>query len=564
MRKNKRLMGLISATMVTMTLLSGCKNVTKETGNTNGKEGSAENEPITYTIKSVSPGKEWNLKDTPVGKYFFEKTGVNFKLETSVGDEQQTIALLIASDNLPDIVAPHYNVGPFIDAGKALEVSGLIEKYAPNYKKALGTYWDRLKWSKTDQGRYYLSLPEQTPEPFDNRNWFFLQNAVVMDQGYPEIKTLAQYEKAIKTYVQKYPTIEGKPTIGMTLLCDQWRWILSLTNPAMMAAGVQSSGEIYVDPQTKKVTYRVRRPEEKEYFQWLNHMYNEGLLDKEAFTQTYDQYKAKIATGRVLAIADMGWEFGESEKALLQQGKPERTYGTYPVVLKEGIKNSAFCGDRQLTTPAAELVITKNAKSPERLFKALNYIMSEEGQILNFWGIQGQHYDIVNGKRVFKQEELQKKKSDPEYGLKSGIGLLGVFPHYLDGVKDSSGQYFTLSSKEDVISQYSEVDKKVLAAYGKKTWGEFFPQPKEFPIRQWPSEGMIVNKFPADSEGKLIFNKLQDIIKKDIVKAIVSKPEQFDAAWNEFLSDMEKAGVKKFEQACEDLIKEQLDIWGMK
>jgi putative aldouronate transport system substrate-binding protein len=571
MKKSKLMVYLLSSMILTSTLFSGCGSKTKDAGTTEEKKVSTEEEkedvskePITFNIKSVMPGKDWDLQETPVGKKFVEKTGVNFKLEGSVGDEQQTIALLIASDNLPDIVLPHYNVGPFIDAGKAMEVSDLIEKYAPNYKKALGSYWDRMKWSKEDQGRYYLCHPEQTPEPLDYRNWFFLQHDVVMKQGYPEIKTLEQYENAIKTYIQKNPTIDGKPTIGMTLLCDQWRWILSLTNPAMMAAGVQSSGEIYVDPQTRKVTYRVTRPEEKEYFRWLNHMYNEGLLDKEAFTQTYDQYKAKIATGRVLALADMGWEFSESEKALLQQGKPERTYGTYPVVLKEGIKNSSFSGERQLITPAAEVVVTENCKSPERFFEALNYMMSEEGQILNNWGIEGQHYDIVDDKRVFKEEELNNRKSDPDYGIKTGIGLLSVFPSYYDGVKDSTGQYYTLSSKEDIIKQYSEIDKKVLDAYGKKTWAEFFPQPEEFPIRQWPSEGMIVNKLPADSEAKVIFSKLQDTIKKDVVKAIVSKPEQFDTAWDQFLADMDKAGVKKFEQACENLMKEQLDIWGIK
>ena len=586
MKMTKKLLRLVLAAILTAAMIVGCSSAATTTGTTAGTTagttegttaGSTEGttaatetqatttealEPITYTIKSVSPGKDWELKDSPVGAEFVAKTGVNIKMEHSVGDENQTIALIIAGGDLPDAVAPHYIAAPFIDAGVALEVTDLIQENAPNYLKALGTKWPAMKWTKEDLGRYYLNGPEQYPESFEQRNWFFLQHAVVKDLGYPEMKTVAQFEQAIRDYKTKYPTIDDQPTIGLSLICDQWRWIISLTNPGFIATGTETSGELYVDPETLKVTYRETRDVEKGYYKWLNHMYNDGLLDKEAFTQTYDQYLAKVATGRVLALTDMGWEFGQAEATLRQDGKEERTYGCYPIVLEEGMKNASFVGNRSLGGTNAELIITTSMEQPERFIKYIDFLMSPEGQILTNWGLEGVHHDIVDGKRVFKPEEMAIRISDPDYSLKTGIGLAAL-GGYQDGVKGEDGQYYTVSSKEDIISKYTPVEKEVLDAYGKQTWADGFPMPEEFPLRPWPGEGGIVFQFPAESEAQIIYSKIQDIVKTDIIRAIMAKPEEFDATWDIFLADMDQAGVKTFEAACEDLMRDTLELWAM-
>lgn len=58
-----------------------------------------------------------------------------------------------------------------------------------------------------------------------------------------------------------------------------------MTNPAVTATGGPDDGEYYIDPKTHKAILHYKRPEEREYFRWLNHMYNEGLLDKDTFVQ---------------------------------------------------------------------------------------------------------------------------------------------------------------------------------------------------------------------------------------------------------------------------------------
>src|SRR5690606_26339995 len=112
-----------------------------------------------------------------------------------------------------------------------------------------------------------------------------------------------------------------------------------VTNPAFLTTGAPDDGEVYIDPETYEVTYHYRRPVEKEYFRWLNHINNIGLLDPEAFTQKEDQYKAKIATGRVVGVIDQDWGFQDAVNSLKAEGKFEQTYAHFPITLTEEYKD---------------------------------------------------------------------------------------------------------------------------------------------------------------------------------------------------------------------------------
>ncbi|WP_353626567.1 hypothetical protein [Bacillus sp. JCM 19041] len=70
-----------------------------------------------------------------------------------------------------------------------------------------------------------------------------------------------------------------------------------------------------------------RRDEEKEYFRWLNHMNDEGLLDPESFVQKYDQYLEKISSGRVLGLTDTDWQVADAERLCGSRGNRSECMG---------------------------------------------------------------------------------------------------------------------------------------------------------------------------------------------------------------------------------------------
>lgn len=514
--------------------------------------------PITFTMFGGTPNPNYENMESPVGKMITEKTGVTLKMEYAVGEEKQKISLMAASGDYPDLIFAHGYENILVEAGAFIDLTDLIEQHAPNIKKLYGDYMKRLRWSKDDQSIYVLGSFGVGDQRWEPNTGFQLQHAAVKELGYPKLSTLQDFENAIKAYKEKYPTIDGQPTIGLSILADDWRYKISVTNPAVFSTGGPDDGEFYVDPQTFKTVYHYTRPEEKEYFRWLNHMNDIGLLDKESFVQKYDQYVAKISSGRVIALSDAKWEYRDAEQALRQANKLDRMYGMYPLTVKEGVKYADFQTGGY--SAGMGVGISKSCKDPVRAIKFLDWLASEEAQILNNWGIEGVNYKIEDGKRVIPQDEMDKRLNDAQYTKKTGIGVyLYPFPQYGRGVLDSTGQPYSIDTKEQLKANYTEVEKDVLSHYNAEMWMDLYPPQSDFPVKPWGDAWQI--SIPQNSEAYVISQKTEDIVKKKVPEAILSKPDKFDAVWDDFMSELEKAGVHKMEEEYNKLLNERIELW---
>ncbi len=573
--KSKKLK--LSAILLTVTmlggLLAGCgssENKTNTTGDktdtgtnkgTNAGNTTAEDKsPITFSFFSEDPSPNWNNMQDDIGKVLTEKTGVTLDAEYAVGDPTQKVALIATSGQYPDLISAKGDISKMVDAGAMLDLTDLIDKYAPNIKKLYGDQMKRLRYSNSDKAIYVIpSYAGVDQTSFNAGGGFELQHAVVKELGYPKMRTVQDFENAIKAYKEKHPTIDGKPTIGLTLNADDWHMYISVTNPAFLTTGAPDDGEYYIDPKTNKVTYHFRRPEEKEYFRWLNHMNAIGLLDSETFVQKSDQYNAKIASGRVLGLIDQDWDYGDGDKALKAAGKFDRSYGHYPVTMSEEYKDHSFQPTGFMS--GYGVGITTSAKDPVRAIKFLDYLASEEGQILANWGVEGKQYNVVDGKRTIPQDVNNKKINDAaNFTKQSGIGLYTLLSgHYGDGVKDSTGNYITTNFPEQIVAGFNDVEKETLKAYNATTWKDLFPKEDEFEVKPWGAAWNI--PVPGDNEVTVLANKMKDITWKRIPEAILAKPEKFDAIWDAYMKELDKAGVAKMETGYEALVKERVALW---
>lgn len=93
------------------------------------------------------------------------------------------------------------------------------------------------------------------------------------------------------------------------------------------------------------------------------------MFDKEAFSQKYDQYQAKIAEGRVFGFYDERWQFQDAEKSLEQQGLTDRNHVAMPVVYK-GVKQNPYV-NRLIFSNISGVAISKDCKDPDAAFKFL-------------------------------------------------------------------------------------------------------------------------------------------------------------------------------------------------
>lgn len=544
--------------IVSLFALAACGNDKDEAGS-KSKEGSTGNEPIELTVFDSDANADWENMESPVGKKIKEDTGVTLKPEFDVNGGQQKIALMAASGEYPDMIVPKGEAGMLVDAGALIDLTDLIEEHAPNLKKIYGDDLNRLKWSKDDPSIYILSNAPADGTYYKPGMGVSIQHDVVKDLGFPEIRTLEQYEKVLKEYIKKYPEIDGQKTIGLSLLADDWRIQPSTLNSAFWATGGGDDGEYFVDPETYEATLHYRRPAEKDYFRWLNHMNAEGLLDPESFVQKYDQYLAKLSSGRVLSIMDPDWSWNEAQNALRDEGKYERMYGTYPITMSEEYKHHNF------QSPGYQvgwgIGITVDCEDPVRAIKFLDYLASEETQIMTNWGIEGEHYEIVDGKRVISEEEMEKRNNDKNYMKETGIGynFQRYVARYGDGALDSTGQTITIASPEQIKEAYTDIEKEVLDGYGVEMFKDLYPQEDEFDVKPWGAAYNI--SIPAGSDLELINQKVLDIAKKRVPEAILAKPADFDKVWDTFMADLEKADVEKGEQEFTKLIQETVELW---
>jgi putative aldouronate transport system substrate-binding protein len=562
---------VIISILLVIALIAGCAPIqAPQSPSTPSSQGSApaqtdvqtdDLKPITFKMYSVEtdayPDSDFS---SPVAKEIQKATGVTLEIENAVSSDAglQKLSLMAASGDYPDFVYGKGDLNILKNVDAILKLDDLIEQYGSNIKKFYGDDIKRLRWSLDDPSIYYIGGKELGQENMEPNAGFQLQLGAVKELGYPRLRTLEDFENAIKTYYANHPTLYDQKAIPFSLLADDWRFMITVSNPANFATGNSDDGEWYIDLKTLDCVRHLTREPVKEYFRWLNHMNDIGLLDPESFVQKYDQYKAKIASGRVIALADARWEIDEPVTALKKDGKYEAVYGYFPITLDESVKFADFQSTGYLG--GWGLAITKNCKDPVRAIKFFDWMCTEEAQILTHWGVKDLHYTIEKGKRVLKQEVKDMRNSDPAWQQKTGIKKYCYpFPTYGNAVKDSTGQYFEAFDTLDAIAERQlPIENEVLAAYGVKYWKELYPQSDEFPVKPHGA-AWLMNM--DDPEWIAADDRILKIGYQMIPPIVMGKPSEFDAKWEEYQKAMKDAGLDWVTEQFEKVLKERTKLW---
>ncbi len=496
MRKKAKAGALLLALLLCAGGVYGCSS----------KEESQIGEDGILELEFFNKDGEEDAWSNPVAQALTEATGVRLKIDYPVASQDLKVALMIAEQNFPDLIYAKGDVASLIDAGALIDMTDLIEEYGPNIKKMYGDEFDKLKYSEEDPSIYQLSSYAMGGEIYKSAGTAQIQWAVLKENDYEVPRTLEELENMLKDYLAAHPTTEdGLPTIGITLSASDWHWMITLGNPATsIADGAPDNGQWLIDDDYNAI-YKFRSEKEREYFRWLNRMYSEGILDPEFATQTHEDYIAKLSSGRVLALFDTDWDYLDAERVLKADGKLDKTYAPLPVTISEEVKCPTLMSQGLVTGQGVG--ITTACKYPVEAIKFLDYICSDEGQVLVNWGVEGINYEVdENGKRYRTQEEIDRSNSDKDYAKNTGVGFYAYpFPTYGAGVLDATGNPYTTASKEAVIAEYDEEQKAACEAWGVDLLLDIFPQPKEFEIPKYPPVWAYIKPAQLDDIG----NKLE-------------------------------------------------------
>ena len=511
--------------------------------------------PITFEYFNAD-GKNGNW-DNPVAKAITEATGVTLDVSypvASQGDAKEDVSLMIANDEYPDMIYAKGSATDLYQAGALIDMTDLIEKYGPNIKKMYGAEMEKLKWSQDDPGIYQLSYAGVNQKTLTTGGSCQIQWAALKENDYKYPKTLDEYEKMIKSYLAAHPkTEDGLDMIGITMSASDWHWMITLGNPAGLIADASPDNGQWIIDDEYNVHYKHVTDEEKEYFKWLCRMYNEGILDPNFATQTDDDYIAKVASGRVVAITDAEWHYSQCEATLVADGKVDQTYVGLPVTLREDQVEKALL--YQGTTVGWGIGITKSCEDPVRAIKFLDYLCSDEGQILYHWGIEGENYFLDdNGQPYRTDEEVAKAQSDPDYAKNTGIDNYTGFPIYGTGSYSEDGFPYTPTTKESVIANYNTAEKEGCEAMGFEMLTDMFAQPEEFDLL--PYSALWAYQQPQELAEKQTI--LDEIAWPGLVKCVTGTEDEFDANWESMVQELTDNGLADAEEAMTEFLATKL------
>ena len=293
--KTKKIVSLVLASMLAVSSFTACS------GNKSGKI-------VDMTMFAAMAGKEKD-ENNDIKEIIAEKTGVRVKESWLTGQTAgEAIGSIIASGKLPDFIDGGDGCPTLYENHLLVAWDDYLEKY-PNLKEMYTKEeWDQFRQS---DGKIYWANVFGNHYKTDtttghNGEAFWIQARVLEAYGYPKIETLDQYFEILEKYAKEHPELpDGTPVIPYTCLCEDWKYYC-IENAPMFLDGYPNDGCVIVNiddgaDKPKVVDYNTTETAKK-YFKKLNEEYAKGYIDPDFAVQTYDEYIAKLSTGRVLGL----------------------------------------------------------------------------------------------------------------------------------------------------------------------------------------------------------------------------------------------------------------------
>lgn len=549
----KKTASLFLAGALCVTLLAGCNDgktpssAAAESGASAGSTTSAANtatgEFKEYSAFFAVPGNEINSGNV-IQQKIAEITGAKVKETWLTGQSAaEAVGTLIAGGEYPDLIDGSDATAQLYEAGALIPLDDYLEKY-PNLKN----FWSEEQWEKARQedGKIYW-IPQfgnpygqdMSPTPGEA---FWIQTRVLKWADYPEIKTVDQYFKLLEDYVAANPTMkDGTALIPFTILCDDWRYFC-LENPPQFLAGYPNDGSVIVDPKTASIVDYNTIPEAKIYFQRLNEGFQKGTVDAEAFTQSYDEYIAKLSTGRVLGMVDQWWQFGDARDSIKSQGLGEQGCSYVPLSLVIDEKVSPNYNTEAAINVANGLGVTTSCEDPDGVLKFLNDLLEPEVRVLRGWGIEGVNYE-VGADGVFSRTDTQWAEStDSAYKAANMCGY-GYLPNYIGMLADDKNAADPTQQPSEFIKSLPTDVQECFAAYGAETYIDMTDSADAAPGPWFPMYSYS-NTMTTATPGGTAWVKIGELKHEYLPKVIMSG--DFEAAWDEYMQVYSDANPQAF------------------
>lgn len=536
MKRRKLISVLLAATMLAA-MFAGCGSDAASTGakeNADGADSTEAGGVKEFTAFFAVPGSEIN-DDNEIQQIIADKTGVKVKETWLTGQTaEEAVGMMITGGELPDFICGGSGQSQLYDADVLVALDDYLDDY-PNIKNFFTQQqWDQLR---QDDGHIYWipqfsNIKGEEKVCTHNDEAFWIQARVLKWADYPEIRTMDQYFDLIERYNEANPTMEdGTENIPYTILCDDWRYFC-LENAPQFLDGYPNDGSCIVDPETLTVIDYNTTDTAVKYFQKLNEEYQKGIVDPESFTQTYDEYIAKLSTGRVLGMIDQWWDFAYTAGDAIKQAGLDAQgcdYIPLPITIDESVKNQWHCSGGVLNVSDG-LAITTSCEDVEAALQFVDDLLSQDIHNLRFWGVEGVDYNVDDNGEFYRTEEQRTRAVDTAYKA-SHTCTYSYFPQYSGTSDDGINANKPDGQANEFFDGLNDDVKEAFSAYGAETYVDMIGT-NEAPGAWYPMWSYS-NSFTTDTEGGMAWNKIGEIKHEYLPQVVMAK--DFDAAWAEYM-----------------------------
>ena len=173
--------------------------------------------------------------------------------------------------------------------------------------------------------------------------------------------------------------------------------------------GLVSASYYHKDGQ---VHFGAFEPEYKDYLLWLNHLYSEGLLDKNFLTLDTATKNSNIMNG-ICGVTSgyAGGGIGVWMGTMADKDPEYELVGVGSLVKNAGDK--ALFSQRQALVPGSCTVVTTSSENVDTAIRFLNYGYTEKGDLLMQFGIEGQSFELRDGKPYYTDLVLKNPDGLP-------------------------------------------------------------------------------------------------------------------------------------------------------
>ena len=536
MKRRKLISVLLAATMMAA-MFAGCGSDAASTDakeNADGADSTEAGGVKEFTAFFAVPGSEIN-DDNEIQQIIADKTGVKVKETWLTGQTaEEAVGMMITGGELPDFICGGSGQSQLYDADVLVALDDYLDDY-PNIKNFFTQQqWDQLR---QDDGHIYWipqfsNIKGEEKVCTHNDEAFWIQARVLKWADYPEIRTMDQYFDLIERYNEANPTMEdGTENIPYTILCDDWRYFC-LENAPQFLDGYPNDGSCIVDPETLTVIDYNTTDTAVKYFQKLNEEYQKGIVDPESFTQTYDEYIAKLSTGRVLGMIDQWWDFAYTAGDAIKQAGLDAQgcdYIPLPITIDESVKNQWHCSGGVLNVSDG-LAITTSCEDVEAALQFVDDLLAQDIHNLRFWGVEGVVYNVDDNGEFYRTEEQRTRAVDTAYKA-SHTCTYSYFPQYSGTSDDGINANKPDGQANEFFDGLNDDVKEAFSAYGAETYVDMIGT-NEAPGAWYPMWSYS-NSFTTDTEGGMAWTKIGEIKHEYLPQVVMAK--DFDAAWAEYM-----------------------------